>query len=91
MTKNHLGVAPPEEELLAAASRLEAQLDARGRAERANDIERLRALFAQANEPLSAEDQSVFQLFTEGVLDSRHLHDHFGPRLLSVVQRFEGK
>lgn len=33
-----------------------------------------------------SEDEQGFQLYCEGVLDFRHLQDHFGTRLFDMLE-----
>lgn len=74
-------------ELEAEISRIQAQLDSRSPEERATDIIRMRSALTRDGITITSEDEKVFLLFVEGVLDSRHLADHFRPRVVATGEK----
>jgi hypothetical protein len=56
-----------------------------------SDLERLRELLECSGEVLTSEDENVFALYTEGVLEFRNVEDYFGVRLQRAVQRKFGE
>jgi len=84
-------LVPIEElELRARLGELEARLDNRSPADRAEDVERLKDAFASAREPLSGEDENVLSLYRDGVIDFHNLEHHFGTRLPKALARQMG-
>jgi hypothetical protein len=78
-------------ELVEALFDLDAKLDGLPQASRSAGVTRIRECFEASEEALTAEDENVFALYMEGVLDFRNVKDHFGLRLQrAVLQRFGG-
>ncbi|EJE53213.1 hypothetical protein PMI14_02112 [Acidovorax sp. CF316] len=78
--------------LQACVADLEQQLDDRPLATRAGDIAHLKsALSLQSGPGLTDEDNRVLALYQEGVLDFRHVFDHFEQRLVAVMAGVHGE
>ena len=73
-------------ELEAESTRLENAVDAQPLSARPPMVERLRSALIAEGIALANEDEKVFSLFLKGTLGSRHLADHFGPRLPSILK-----
>ena len=72
-------------ELAHAIADLDARLAAIDPKSASVGVEDLRALFAEAGEAMTSEDENVFALWTEGILNFRNVEDHFGKRLQRAV------
>ena len=70
---------------------LNAQLEALAPESRRASVEKLRALLESTGEALTPEDENVFSLYEEGVLDFRNVEDHLGLRLWRAVLRGSGE
>jgi hypothetical protein len=62
-------------------SNLETMLDALPLAERGVVMQRLRDAMTSGGEQLSAEDENLFDQFSQGAIDIRQVQEHFGDRL----------
>ncbi len=72
--------------LQACVADVEQQLDDRPLAKRADDIAHLTsALTQQPCLGLSDADNRILALYQEGILDFRHVFDHFGQRLVAAM------
>ena len=75
------------DDLKAEISRREEQLDARPLSERISDIERLRSELTKMGIPVTQDDEKVFSLYIEGVLDWRHLGDQLDLRIFDAAKK----
>lgn len=65
---------------------VEQQLDERPLATRVGDIAHLKSALAQQSGPgLTDKDNHILALYQEGVLDFRHVFDHFEQRLVAAM------
>lgn len=69
-------------ELEAELSRLQNESDALPLSARVSMVERMRSALDAEGIKLTDDDERVFSLYCEGVLDSRHVDEHFAPRLV---------
>jgi hypothetical protein len=70
-------------ELKFALTRLEAEVDELPLSERERLAGIMREALKRSGELLLDADEEVLGLYCEGILDFRHLHDHFRPRLFN--------
>lgn len=74
-----------ELELRSRLEELESGLDNREPADRAEDVARLRRVLVADGQGLTEEDENVFSLYREGVLDFHNIERHFGERLSKAL------
>lgn len=78
--------------LQACIADVKQQLDDRPLATRAGDIAHLKSALAQQSGPgLTDEDNRILALYQEGILDFRHVFDHFGQRLVAAMAGVQGE
>jgi hypothetical protein len=73
-----------------ALADVEAKLDATSAADRPAMVARLREALVRVGRTITPEDESVFTLFTEGVLDLHNVEYHFGEELVRVAGGHSG-
>ena len=78
-------------ELAEAIADLDVKLNASAPKSRTTSAKDLRELLECAGETLTAEDENVFALYTEGALDFGNVEDYFGARLQRAVLRKFGE